>query len=269
MTLVVVGPVQAKAVRAVVDQTFGQRPAPANTPPANPPLKPIKEIVRVKVDRPEQQALPRPAPRRGASLADAEQRRARPGRRRSWRQRELTAGADPRAIPGGCVSRVATEQRLAEALGIVHIQVRLEAADVDKVEKRILEEITRLQKDGPTEDERRAGGHTGGVRPRHQPTRPRTAWPGLRHHDDPGLAGQRARAISTASETITRAQIQASGAEVSVDDRLRVDRVRAQEGAMIRRTLGLVAVLSLCAPCHRLWLTWPASRGASCPTASP
>jgi hypothetical protein len=56
MTLVVVGPVQAKAVRAVVDQTFGRRPRTGYTPPPNPSLKPIKEIVRVKVDRPEQQA---------------------------------------------------------------------------------------------------------------------------------------------------------------------------------------------------------------------
>ena len=42
-------------------------------------------------------------------------------------------------------------QKLA---GIVYIRVQLEAGDVDKVERRILEEITRLQREGPTEQER-------------------------------------------------------------------------------------------------------------------
>ena len=36
MTLVVVGPVQAKAVRAMVDQTFGRRPRTGYTPPPEP-----------------------------------------------------------------------------------------------------------------------------------------------------------------------------------------------------------------------------------------
>ena len=38
--------------------------------------------------------------------------------------------------------------------GIVYVQAQLEAADVEKVEQRILDEIARLQKDGPTEEER-------------------------------------------------------------------------------------------------------------------
>jgi predicted Zn-dependent peptidase len=38
--------------------------------------------------------------------------------------------------------------------GILYIQAQLEAADVDKVERRVLEEIARLQAEGPTEEER-------------------------------------------------------------------------------------------------------------------
>jgi len=38
--------------------------------------------------------------------------------------------------------------------GIVYIQAQLEASDVDLVERRILEEITRLQQAGPTDEER-------------------------------------------------------------------------------------------------------------------
>ena len=152
MTLVVVGPVQTKSVRAVVDQTFGRRPRTGYTPPPNPSLKPIKEIVRVKVDRPEQQAylvLAWQAP----PLADPD-----------------SAALDLAAtILGGSessrlaltlrdterlVSRVNMNNASQKLSGIVYIQTRLEAGDVEKVEKRILEEIARLQKDGPTEEER-------------------------------------------------------------------------------------------------------------------
>src|SRR5206468_3436891 len=87
MVLSVVGAVDASAVRAMVDRTFGVRPRTSYTPPPVPPLAPIKEVVRRTVERPEQQA-------------------------------------------------------------------HLEARDVEKVERRILEEITRLQQEGPTEEER-------------------------------------------------------------------------------------------------------------------
>jgi zinc protease len=152
MTLVVVGPVQTKAVRALVDQTFGKRPRTGYTPPANPPLKPITEIVRVKVERPEQQAYlvlawqapPLADPDAGALdlaatiLGGSESSRL-----------ALTLRDTERLV-----SRVAMNNASQKLSGIVYIQVRLEAGDVDKVEKRILEEITRLQKDGPTEEER-------------------------------------------------------------------------------------------------------------------
>jgi zinc protease len=152
MTLVVVGPVQAKAVRALVDQTFGQRPRTGYTAPANPPLKPITEIVRVKVERPEQQAylvLAWQAP----PLAD-------PDAAALDLAATILGGSESSRLAltlrdtERLVSRVAMNNASQKLSGIVYIQVQLEAADVDKVEKRILEEIARLQKDGPTEEER-------------------------------------------------------------------------------------------------------------------
>ena len=41
-----------------------------------------------------------------------------------------------------------------EGAGIVSIRAECEAGDVDKVERRILEEIARIQESGITEDER-------------------------------------------------------------------------------------------------------------------
>src|SRR5712691_1360618 len=56
MALVVVGPVQAKTVRAMVDRTFGRERRTGYAPPSAPPLSPIKGMVRRTVERPEQQA---------------------------------------------------------------------------------------------------------------------------------------------------------------------------------------------------------------------
>ena len=56
MTLTVVGPVDVKTVRAMVDRTFGTRPRTGYTPPAVPTLPPLTEVVRRTVERPEQQA---------------------------------------------------------------------------------------------------------------------------------------------------------------------------------------------------------------------
>jgi len=152
MTLVVVGPVQAKAVRAMVDQTFGRRPRTGYVPPANTPVKPITGIRRVKVDRPEQQAYlvlawqaPPLADNDSAALDLAS---------------TILGGSESSRLAltlrdtERLVSRVTMNNASQKYSGIVYIQVRLEAADVDKVEKRILEEIARLQKDGPTEQER-------------------------------------------------------------------------------------------------------------------
>jgi zinc protease len=152
MTLVVVGPVQAKAVRALVDQTFGKRPRTGYTPPANPPLKPITEIKRVKVDRPEQQAylvLAWQAPSLSEPDAAALDLAATILGGSESSRLALTLRDTERLV-----SRVDMNNASQKLAGIVYIRVQLEAGDVDKVERRILEEITRLQREGPTEQER-------------------------------------------------------------------------------------------------------------------
>src|SRR5882672_10609313 len=52
MVLVVVGPVDAKAIRSMIDATFGKRPKTGYAPP----LTPIKGVICKTVERPEQQA---------------------------------------------------------------------------------------------------------------------------------------------------------------------------------------------------------------------
>ena len=152
MTLVVVGPVQAKAVRALVDQTFGKRPRTGYTPPANPPLKPITEIVRVKVDRPEQQAY--------LVLAWQAPSLSEPDAAALDLASTILGGSESSRLAltlrdtERLVSRVDMNNASQKLSGIVYIRVQLEAADVEKVERRILEEIARLQREGPTEQER-------------------------------------------------------------------------------------------------------------------
>jgi zinc protease len=152
MTLVVVGPVQAKAVRALVDQTFGKRPRTGYTPPANPPLKAITEIKRVKVDRPEQQAY--------LVLAWQAPSLAEPDAAALDLAATILGGSESSRLAltlrdtERLVSRVDMNNASQKLAGIVYIRVQLEAGDVDKVERRILEEITRLQREGPTEQER-------------------------------------------------------------------------------------------------------------------
>jgi zinc protease len=152
MVLVVVGPVDAKALRATVDRTFGKHPRTGYTPPAGPPLASITGGVRRTVERPEQQAY----------LA------------LGWQAPNL---ADPNSLAldllaiilaGSESSRLATTLRDGERIvsnvtmnnstlqlsGMIYVQTQLEAGNVEKVERRILEEITRLQQEGPTEEER-------------------------------------------------------------------------------------------------------------------
>ena len=56
MTLTVVGPLDVRAVRPMVDRTFGRRARSGYTPPAAPALARLTGVVRRTVERPEQQA---------------------------------------------------------------------------------------------------------------------------------------------------------------------------------------------------------------------
>jgi zinc protease len=143
MVLVVTGPVDAKGVRAMVDRTFGQRPRTGYTPPAVPPLAPITKVVRRTVERPEQQAylaLGWQAP----SLADRDSLALD-------LLATILAGSESSRLAAilrdgeRIVSRVTMSNSTLQLAGILYVQAQLEAGDVEKVERRILEEITRLQ----------------------------------------------------------------------------------------------------------------------------
>jgi zinc protease len=152
MSLVVVGPVDAKKVRAMVDRTFGTRPRTGYTRPPAPPLAPITEITRRTVPRPEQQAhlalgwqAPRLADRDSLALDLLATILAG-----SESSRMAATLRDGERI----VSRITMQNTTLELAGIIYVQAQLEAGDVEKAERRILEEITRLQQEGPTEEER-------------------------------------------------------------------------------------------------------------------
>ena len=152
MALVVVGPVDAKIVRALVDQTFGKRPRTGYVPPPVPPLAPIKGLTQMTVERAEQQAhlaIGWQAP----SLSDPDSfaldlvATILGGSESARLQKTLRDGE--RLVSG--ISATNSSMQLS---GILYVQAQPEAGDVEKAERLILEEITRLQREGPTEEER-------------------------------------------------------------------------------------------------------------------
>ena len=152
MALVVVGPVEVKALRAMVDRTFGRERRTGYAPPTPPSLRPLTGIVKRTVERPEQQAhlaLGWQAP----SLSNPDSfpldllSTILAGSESSRMARTLRDGER-------IVTRVAMNNSTLKLTGIIYVQAQLEAGDVEKVERRILEEITRLQQEGPTEEER-------------------------------------------------------------------------------------------------------------------
>jgi zinc protease len=153
MVLVVVGPVGAKAVRAMADQTFGKRPKTGYTPPPVPPLAPIRGMTRKTVERAEQQAhlvigWQAPSLSNPDSFALDLVATILGGSESARLQKNLRDGE--RIVSG--ISATNSSMQLS---GIVYVQAQLEAADVEKAERRILEEIARLQREGPTEEERK------------------------------------------------------------------------------------------------------------------
>ena len=153
MVLVVVGPVDPKAIRAMVDATFGKRPKTGYAPPPTPPLTPLKGIVCKTVERPEQQAqfaIGWQAP----SLSN-------PDSFALDLVATILGGSEssrlPKTLRDGerLVSGISVSNSSMQLSGIFYVQAQLEAADVEKARARILEELARLQKDGPTEEEQK------------------------------------------------------------------------------------------------------------------
>ena len=152
MTLVVVGPVSPQTVKASVQQTFGRIPAAGYRRPAVPAPPPLTGGIRRVVQRPEQQAYLAVgwlAPRTDNPDGFAVDMLASIlGGRESSRLAQTLRDRDQ------LVSSVTMSYAALEGAGIVSIRAECEADDVDKVERRILAEISRIQEHGITEDER-------------------------------------------------------------------------------------------------------------------
>ena len=152
MTLVVAGPVEVKTVRAMVDRIWGTIPSTGYKPAAAPVPQPLKGIVRKSVERPEQQArlalgwLAPPANDVAGDSVDL--------------LTTILAGAESSRL----AVRLRDQDRLVSSItmsysaqmggGIVTLRAELEAKDLERVEQIILEEIARMQAEGPTEEER-------------------------------------------------------------------------------------------------------------------
>jgi zinc protease len=153
MTLVVAGPVDPVAVRGIVERTFGRMPATGYKPTPAPPPTPLAGGVRRTVERDEQQAhlaLGWQAPRSDDVNGDAVDLLT-----------TILAGTESSRL----AQRLRDKERLVSTVtmsysalmggGIVSLRAELEAKDLERVERIILEEIARIQESGPTEEERR------------------------------------------------------------------------------------------------------------------
>ena len=152
MALVAVGPVAPRGIRAMVDATFGKRAKTGYVPPPTPQLAPLTGANCKTVERPEQQAqlaLGWQAPRLANPDSFALDLVATilGGSESARMQKTLRDGE--RLVSGITVSN--SSMQLA---GIFYVQAQLEAGDVVKAKGRVLEEIARLEKEGPTEEER-------------------------------------------------------------------------------------------------------------------
>jgi zinc protease len=152
MVLVVVGPVDAKAIRSMVDATFGKRPKTGYAPPPALPPTPLKGVICKTVERPEQQAQ--------LALGWQAPSLSNPDSFALDLVATILGGSEssrlPKTLRDGerLVAGISVTNSSMQLAGIFYVQAQLEAADVDKAKQRILEELARLEKDGPTEEER-------------------------------------------------------------------------------------------------------------------
>jgi predicted Zn-dependent peptidase/S1-C subfamily serine protease len=152
ISVIVVGPVDPAAVRAVVDRTFGRQPATGSRPEPVPRPAPLPGVVKEQVERPEQQghiALGWQAPPSDDPAGYAVDLLT-----------SILAGTESSRL----ARRLRDEERLVTAVsmsyvalmggGIVSLRAEGEARDLDRVEQVVLEEIARIRREGPTEEER-------------------------------------------------------------------------------------------------------------------
>jgi zinc protease len=152
MTLVVVGPISTAGVATVVHDTFGAVPATGDRRAPVPQPHPLTGGIRREVQRAEQQAYlamgwlaPRADDPDGAALdlgttilGGIESSRLT----RTLRDRDHI------------VTGITMSYNALQGAGIVVLTAELEASALASAERRILDEIVRLQEDGVTEAER-------------------------------------------------------------------------------------------------------------------
>ena len=152
MTLVVAGPVDLKTVRSMVDRIWGVIPATGYKPVPAPAPRRLTGIVRKSVERPEQQArlaMGWQGPPANDLTGDSVDLLT-----------TILAGAESSRL----AVRLRDKERLVSSItmsysaqmggGIVTLRAELEAKDLERVEQIVLEEIARMQAEGPTEEER-------------------------------------------------------------------------------------------------------------------
>src|SRR4029077_3565919 len=152
MTLVVAGPVDVKTEPASVDRVWGMIPSTGYKTVSAPAPRSLTGVVRKSVERPEQQArlaLGWQAPPTNDFTGDTGDLLT-----------TILAGAESSRL----AVRLRDKERLVSSItmsysaqmggGIVSVRAELEAKDLERVEQIILEEIARMQADGPTEEER-------------------------------------------------------------------------------------------------------------------
>jgi predicted Zn-dependent peptidase len=152
MTLVVAGPVDLKTVRSMVDRIWGAIPATGYKPVPAPTPRRLTGIVRKSVERPEQQArlaIGWQGPPANDLTGDSVDLLT-----------TILAGAESSRL----AVRLRDKERLVSSItmsysaqmggGIVTLRAELEAKDLERVEQIVLEEIARMQAEGPTEEER-------------------------------------------------------------------------------------------------------------------
>jgi zinc protease len=152
MTLVVVGPVSQRAVTATVREVFGKIPATGYRRAPVPPPAPLTGGIRHQVERPEQQAF--------LGMAWVAPRAENPDGFAVDLLASILGGSESSRLArtlrdrDQLVSSITMSYAALQGAGIISLRAELEAPDLEKVERLILEEIARIQADGVTEDER-------------------------------------------------------------------------------------------------------------------
>ncbi len=152
MTLVVIGPVAERSVTATVREVFDKIPAAGDRRAPVPRPAPLTGGIRREAERPEQQAylgLAWLAP--GADDPDGfavDLLASILGGSESSRLARTLRDRDQ------LVSSITMSYAALQGAGIVSLRAELEAPDLEKVERLILEEIARIQEQGITEEER-------------------------------------------------------------------------------------------------------------------